>query len=117
MPAYNFKKQFAADVESGKKRCTIRRRRDNRPTRRGDHLALFCGMRTAQCRRLRDAVCESVQPIEIDAQGVVVNGNRLSRTGTLAIALADGFESPEEFIAFFKREYGLPTQDLEMITW
>jgi len=64
MPAYNFKERFAADVESGKKRQTIRRKR-KRPTKPGDVLYLYVGMRTKRCRKLREAPCESVVSILI----------------------------------------------------
>lgn len=49
----NFKQQFAEMVESGEKRQTIRReRKGHRQIGKGDHLKLYTGLRTKQCRLL-----------------------------------------------------------------
>jgi hypothetical protein len=62
MPAYNFKARFCELVENGSKRQTIRRRRA-RPTRIGDTLYLYTGMRRPGARLLRTVTCLSVEPI------------------------------------------------------
>ncbi len=120
MPAYNFKAQFAGDVESGRKRQTIRPKR-KRPTVPGDTLYLNTGMRTKACRRLRTETCKNVRPIEIQADCVVLGNDSFPYWSLEAHELAqrDGFHGVHEFFAFFEKEYGLPTlgKDLELITW
>lgn len=116
MPAYNFQQQWADDVESGKKNCTIRRRR-KRPTRAGDTLYLKAGMRTKHCRNLRTTVCKKVTSLEIIAFEVKLKGDYLSQPQITRLALRDGFESVEAFFKFFHRQYGYAVDDLELIEW
>lgn len=108
MPALNFKSQFADDVESGKKRQTIRPIR-KRPIKVGDDLHLYTGMRTKICRKLGMGICGSVMPVRIDAKQkrVVLNGMPLWFHHEIdELARADGFASIGEFFDFFKRQYG-----------
>ena len=118
MVAYNFKAQFADDVESGKKRQTIRLQRRARP---GDRLQLYTGMRTKKCRKLRDAVCTSVQEITIKDRGyytlaVRLNGELLPTKLARELAVADGFTDLVDFADFFAEQYGLPFQGW-LTTW
>ena len=129
MPAYNIKEQFAPLVEAGTKRQTIRPPR-KRPTRVGDTLYLYTGMRTKQCRKLREETCTSVWKIEIATPSqIFMFGEPLSPDlasrrrwqlgydDMLAIAIADGFEN--DIIAmtsFFQQQYGLPFTG-EVIRW
>lgn len=120
---YNFKAQFADDVESGVKAQTIRSRR-KRPTKAGDMLYMFTGMRTKQCRKLGQWRCTSVEPIRIRAPvgkcfsgAVTLNDWKLTPNEIVSLALADGFGSTEEFYDFFSGQYGVPTKDLEIIKW
>ena len=141
MVAYNYKARFADDVEQLRKRMTIRRRR-RRPTRPGDALQHYTGMRTRKVRKLLDAVCSAVKPFDIDedirhqfgrtsmggdARGervmteavrltVRVNGEPLSPSEIKALAIADGFTSANAFIDFFAQTYGLPFSG-EIIEW
>lgn len=109
MVAYNFKAEFAADVESGKKRQTIRLQRRARV---GDALQLYTGMRTKKCRKLRDAVCTTVQEITIKSRGyylaVRLDGEPLPTEQARDLARADGFENLSAFADFFAEQYGLP---------
>lgn len=117
MPAYNFKKEFALQVERGEKRCTIRRVRKRR-TVPGDQLHLFTGMRTAYCRKLRTVECMWVESFEINADRIVyLSGMPLSHAPLNALARADGFSGAWEFIEFFRRTYGLPFTGAELIRW
>ncbi len=53
MVALNFKARFADDVETRRKRCSIRApRKDGRDPKPGDSLQLYTGMRTRECRKL-----------------------------------------------------------------
>ena len=116
MPAYNFKHHFAILVELGQKRQTIRKSR-KRPTIPGDTLFLKEGMRTKQCRNLLPPqVCKSVTPILIFPPNITVNGIPPTMSEILDLAWADGFETIEHFINFFKDQYGLPFEG-EIIKW
>lgn len=117
MPAYSFKSRFASDIEKGIKRQTIRPRR-KRPTRPGEILYLYTGMRAKSCRKLCNALCRGVFPVDIFDDVVVLNGRELNREEHLALAGADGFESIKAFHDFFQRQYGLPLVDrMELIKW
>ena len=120
MPLYNFMEQFATDVESGKKRQTIRKKR-KRPTVVGDTLYLYTGLRTKAARKLLETKCVDIRPVTIYPQGVIkgilvgydwLQGARLER-----FAKADGFETVDEFCQFFLSRYGSPTEGLEVIKW
>lgn len=116
MPAYNFRAEFTELVEKGGKRQTIRRRR-KRPTRVGDRLILYTGMRTASCRKLAEAVCKCLRDISIFGPGQVsMDGWPLFPDEIEALAEADGFLSAYEFIDFFRRQYGLPFEGV-IVMW
>lgn len=113
MVAYNFQKQFAGDVESGKKRCTIRRAGKRLPPKDGDILRLYTGMRTKNCRLLREGYCTDVNPVLFTRKngkpvfciGVIV-GEEKSWIQVVAsevkrLASEDGFKSTADFFAFF----------------
>ena len=117
MPAYNFSARFAADVESGRKRQTIRRRR-KRPTKTGDKLHLFIGMRTRSCRTLGKAVCAGALPLLIDEGRVILNGDELRTLDALTwFAAKDGFQTWADCESWFREHYGLPFDDGELIWW
>ena len=117
MPAYNFKARFADAVERGDKCQTIRKRR-KRPTRPGDTLYLYTGMRTKQCRLLRTEMCIGIAPIDIYDGRVVFDGSELPRWHAQALAEHDGFDTLADFFKFFDDTYGLPVVgELELIEW
>jgi len=122
MPAFNFQKQFAPAVESGEKRQTIRaHRKDGRiPAKRGDTLALYTGMRTKACRKLIDATCTAVLPIEIQS-AVVRIGDGCIRFGEDGrdldeFARADGFSDWFEMSSWFLKTHGTPFSG-HLIRW
>lgn len=116
MPAYNFKKQFAALVESGQKRQTIRQ--TARGACRGATAYLYTGQRTAHCRKLGEATITDVLPIEIGrhacGEPYAAITERWGARSFLVhddldvLARADGFSSGEEMAAWFAAQYGLP---------
>jgi len=110
MPALNFKKQFAPDVESGKKHQTIRAgRKDCRNPQPGQTLYLYTGMRTKACRKLGEATCKSVDQVVIEESGVVAIGpNILTIDERFRLAKADGFHYIDDFRNFFLKTHGLP---------
>jgi hypothetical protein len=118
MPALNFQKQFAALVESGKKRQTIRAyRADGRDPSPGQWLFLYTGMRTKSCRRLGEAECDSVENIRISADGVRLGGTFTRCPALLhALAEADGFASWAELVEWFGGVRKLPFSGL-LIRW
>lgn len=115
MPAYNFKQRFAEAVEAGTKRQTIRRPR-KRPTRQGDRLRLYTGMRTKGCRLLREVTCTRVVPVRVGKDCVRLDGRALDFVEASLLAIADGFINLVLFYEFFERLYGLPVE-LELIEW
>lgn len=118
MPAYNYKPQFADKVEQLIKRQTIRPKR-KRPTRPSDTLYHYTGMRTKACRKLLEAKCQDVQPIDFGRDGEVwVDGQQLTHRQITELAEADGFDSTIEFWRFFEQQYGLPLIGvMEVIKW
>lgn len=135
MPAFNYKKQFAELVATGRKRQTIRAMR-KRPIKVGDKLYHFAGMRTKQCRRLlpEPTICVSAWTIWVykhSAVYVKYGDNRRIRLRPLlghnamwglpaalidAIAAMDGFDSSQALIDFLKKEHGLPFKG-QVIRW
>lgn len=115
MPAYNFKSKFAPLVECGKKRQTIRKPRKT-PTKPGQWLKLYTGMRTKKCRLLGEAICTKVTPIKIHQQFVSLDGRNLAIEELIYLARVDGFTTPVEFLLFFEKTYGLPVE-MELIEW
>lgn len=100
MVALNFMKQFADDVESGKKRQTIR---EKTKAKSGCDLQLYYGQRTKQCRKLGEAVCVSVQKVIIMAAGVQPQGGVFT-AGYQAdeFAKRDGFKDFASMWDFFR---------------
>lgn len=102
MVAYSFAPQFAEAVALGNKRQTVRAHR-RRHARLGEAVQLYAGMRTRQCRKLRDIdpVCIAVMPIAIAfstsiqplIQAIVVNGTPLTPAAMTQFAIDDGFGS------------------------
>jgi hypothetical protein len=115
MPALNFKKQFAPLVKAGVKRQTIRAFR-SRPFRKSDYLYLYTGMRTKTCEKLGETVAQVVSEITITEENVKINGEILSQDTLTMLALADGFDSVDEFYDFFRLSHGLPFHG-QLIQW
>ena len=100
MSALNFKKEFAEDVRTGRKRQTIRRERKN-PIRRGEMLFLYTGMRTKNCELLRKNFCHEVSKIIIDNYHIQIDYKHEPQIHTSISVLnreaqKDGFKNWEE---------------------
>lgn len=120
MPAYNFMESFTADIESGKKHTTIRRKRKKNPTVAGDKLYLYTNQRTKKCRKLGEQFCRALFPISISRQEVMVGTDVLKWHELEALAYTDGFKSVDDFFDFFEIRYGLPIlfeDEFELIVW
>lgn len=130
MVALNFQSQFANDVEDRRKRRTIRAaRKDGRDPKKGDKLQLYTGMRHKGCRKLLDAVCRRVRPVEISHLGVRLDGRMLHAGDTPAyvsapdpeqydgdFARADGFGCFGEMVDWFEQTHDLPFKG-NLIEW
>jgi len=116
MPAYNFQQRFARAVEIGAKRQTIRRKR-KRPTRPGDRLYLYTGMRTKACRLLCKATCRQIEDVVIFSDKILFNDMVITWQKWLeAFAWNDGFHNFEDMTAWFRKTHGLPFSG-EVIYW
>ena len=124
MPLLNFQKRFVTQVESGRKRQTIRAMRKI-PFKVGDKLFLYTGLRTKDCRKLGEVICERVRHILIEMKKdgishhfITVNGDKECLYGEILrnIAIQDGFLSVVELISFFKKTHSLPFNG-QIINW
>ncbi len=128
MPAYNFKKEFVPMILDGSKPHTIRRRR-KRPTRVGDVLYLFTGLRTKQCKLVAISECVKIEPILLIPEAMIIwisssqvdinesNMRPLSIDEINDLAHRDGFEDTYDFFDFFKRYKEGFLYDFEIIWW
>lgn len=130
MPALNFRKQFADDVECGIKRQSVRApRKDGRDPKKGDKLVLYTGMRTKSCRKLGEAVVTSVHDVEIRATDMAIDGRTLYTGNRDSLgehkdpdqfdgdfAQADGFDDYMDMSDWFADTHGLPFEG-KLIRW
>ena len=118
MPAYNFKAQFVEPIRAGTKHTTIRPCR-KRPTREGDTLHLFTGMRTKACVKIGAYRCVKVQPMIIWPihMQIILDGIAMSYAALFEIATADGFVNVADLFKFFSDVYGTNRLTMELITW
>lgn len=117
MVAYNFQARFAEAVARGTKSQTIRApRKDGRHAKQGDALQLYTGMRTRQCRKLRDAVCHDACPILIEAHRVLTFEPQEIHEDLDRFARYDGFVDWQEMREWFTDTHGLPFQGV-LIRW
>lgn len=116
MPAYNFQERFAADVESGKKRTTIRRLRKSGNATPGSTLYLFVNQRRHNCRRLGQHTCLSVTGISLNWDVCTLDGKPVDSPTLRQIALEDGFSDTQAFLKFFEYQHGLPFDGV-LIKW
>lgn len=130
MPALNFT-VFTDKIISCKKQQTIRPVR-KRPIKPGDKLYLYTGMRHKNCRKLGEAVCSNVEEINIISYGKTYRGTycgvlearhslfKFPDEYALLIAREDGFDSLNDFFAFFIKTYKMKTQEykeFDIIKW
>ena len=118
MPAYNFMKMRKPKILDGSKAQTIRRRRKH-PTKPGQTLSLYTGMRTKSCELIGRVPCAWVKPVVIypKAMLIKVNGSVLSIKNTAKLALADGFSDIPSFFKFFERYERECLDDFEIVGW
>lgn len=115
---------FIDKILSGEKRQTIRRAGPKwKNVKAGDKLTLYTGLRTKQCRKLGEAVVESITPIFLTpatgrAWVRLPFGLAGLRDDDLEfIALMDGFPNLSRFWEFFAEKYGFETLEFYVIRW
>jgi hypothetical protein len=117
MPALNFQKRFAAEVEAGSKRQSIR---EKLRFRIGDTVHLFTGMRQRGCVRLGMGTVVDIASVRIvNSLGwdrLFLEGKQLSSQPARVFALADGFNGFEEMAKWFRDTHGLPFDGF-LIRW
>lgn len=103
---------FIDKILSGEKRQTIRRASPKwQNVKAGDKLTLYTGLRTKQCRKLGEAVVESITPITIDTDDSFVEIHtplgdfKLSYMDLEDLAGRDGFDDVRDFFTFFWNTY------------
>ena len=114
MVAFSFKKQFADDVESGKKLQTIR---GKARAKAGDKLQLYTGMRTKSCRKLRDAICIAVDSVCITPEGPIFGQPGWWPKDHDEFAYRDGFQSYDEMYDWFCSDHGEEVFNGFVIMW
>jgi hypothetical protein len=112
--AYSFKSRFADAVASGAKRQTIRANGKRRHARPGEALQLYTGMRTKDCRKLRDAVC-------VISTYCAIYDDRITTGKHPSIDLdefaqRDGFADFTDMTDWFRETHGLPFIG-QLIVW
>ena len=115
---------FIDKILSGEKRQTIRRASPEwKNVKAGDKLTLYTGLRTKECRKLGEAVVESITPIFLTpATGrawvrLPFGLAGLHDDDLELIALMDGFPNLSRFCEFFARKYGFETLEFYVIRW
>ena len=91
-------------VESGAKAHTIRFRAE--PPTVGEYLHLWWKSRTKERELMGVSVCTRVDSVKIEAGTVAINGKQLTDKQINKLALADGFNTLEDFWIFFKDDPG-----------
>lgn len=118
MPAYNFLQMWEAKLHVGEKYTTIRRRR-KRPTKAGDTIFLYVGLRTKSCRLVATAPCVKVTPVTIYPFEMLLKMYNyvLPIKKTVQIARVDGFSDLRTFFKFFERYKEPVLMGFEIIEW
>lgn len=99
---------FIDKILSGEKQQTIRRFSPKwKNVKTGDKLTLYTGLRTKDCRKLGEAVVESITPITIDTDDSFVEIHtplgdfKLSYLDLEDLAGRDGFDCVRDFFYVF----------------
>lgn len=113
---------FIDKILSGDKRQTIRRASPKwANVKAGDKLTLYTGLRTKQCRKLGEAVVESIMLIKLDSGYITIHKPKwdftLDSSQVRDFVKADGFDSVEDFWDFFKEHYGWEAVEMVVIKW
>lgn len=113
-----FKPQFAALVEAGTKRQTIRPVPKRMPVRfdKIDCRAWVGKPYRSKQRKLRLATINEVWPVTIDRTFFWLGDMILATESADQMAVMDGFKDFAEMAAWFRETHGLPFKGI-LITW
>lgn len=123
MVAYSFNKQFAQPIIDRRKKQTIRAYGKRPHAKPGDHLQLYVGMRTKQCKKIiPDVVCVARKEIEIYVHdhainGIVIDGKWIEGDSKHDFAVLDGFASIDDMHSFWLAHHGGGTFRGWIIYW
>jgi len=115
MPAFGFKKKYEQKLIDGTKTTTIRApRKDNRlQCKVGDVVKLYVGMRTKQCRLIKEVKCLSIEKIVLEADGlIIVDGKLIGLSARGDLARNDGFIQVNDMLDTFREMHGLPFEGI-----
>lgn len=116
MPILNFQKQFADKVKNGTKRQTIRKLRKH-PIKIDDILYLYTGLRTKNCEKIGQNICNNVEYIEILHDGFWILSDKILNDKELELlAEKDGFKDFDEMCKWFSKNHDLPFKG-QVIQW
>lgn len=107
---FNFKRQFVADVESGKKRQTVRAtRKDGRVPKVGDIACCYTGLRTRGSRLIRESEIIEVLRVRIHHRDpscpLVIDGWKIDLFKRIEFAQDDGFSCWESMAEWFRQNH------------
>ena len=114
---------FIDKILSGEKRQTIRRASPKwKNVKVGDKLTLYTGLRTKQCRKLGEAVVESVGKVAFYKAGLI---GAITRDGEFwltedevdELVMRDGFDDAHDFWQFFDAHYPERPIEMRVIRW
>lgn len=115
---------FIDKVLSGEKRQTIRCNSQKwKNVKAGDKLTLYTGLRTKKCRKLGEAVVESITPITLQSVDDWVEAHTplgdfmLYYPDLEDLSGRDGFDSVRDFFLFFYNTYIERELEMVVIRW
>ena len=119
MPTYNFQQQFVVPILNKTKPHTIRMPR-KRPTKAGDLIYMYTGLRTKKAKKFAESICVDVSPITIYPYIGHIrwgDGNLFEEIEIEVLFNKDGFTNGRDFFDFFIRKYKSSALHLEIIEW
>ena len=119
MTVIMFKPEFVEKVRDGSKPHTIRPFRKGRQIEVGDKLSLrYWSGKPYRSKQvvIREVVCTRSSDVIIAKIKFVARGSEMRRLERDALAIADGFSSYDELLAWFEATHGLPFEG-RLIEW
>jgi hypothetical protein len=101
MGLYNFDLFFAAGIQSGRIKQTIRKPRPH-PDYKGSTIHCYTGLRTKRAKCIGRFECLSVEPIQIRNRDVRLAGTYLDTAEKELLAQHDGFDSFSDFLTYWE---------------